>query len=159
VNTGVPPRFPAEFARLHEWLKVLQLDEQFPEVVFLEMGAQWEGPFDLSRIGIDETITAIFSAGREGLQLIARSVSAQEFFEGCQRAGLAVGIINAPEEALENAHFKARGMQVPVYHETLERTVVYPGAPFNLPLAPWRISRPAPCLGEHNVEVFGAEPH
>ena len=155
VNTGVPPRFPTEFAKLLAWLRVLKLDELFPETVFLEMGASWEGPFDLSRIGIDDTITAIFTAGREGLQLIARTVDAQDFFEGCQRAGLAVGVINSPEEAFENHHFKARGMHVPVLHEDIGRTVVYPGAPFSLPKAPWRISRRPPRLGEHNRELLG----
>ena len=157
VNTGVPPRFPVEFARLLDWLRVLDLVDDFPEAVFLEMGANWEGPFDLSRIGSDDTITAIFMAGREGLKHIARSVGAQDFFEGCQRAGLAVGVINSPEEAFENLHFKARGMHVPIVHDDIGRTVIYPGAPFSLPRAPWRISRRAPRLGQHNHEVLGRD--
>ncbi|MCP5185817.1 MAG: CoA transferase [Pseudomonadales bacterium] len=155
VNTGVPPRFPEEFARLLAWIRKLDLEASFPEAVFLEMGADWEGPFDLSLIGSDDTVTAIFGAGREGLKLVAQRVSAQEFFEGCQHAGLAVGVINSPEEALEDPHFRARGMQVPVHHEALDRTIMYPGAPFSLPLAPWRIARRAPYLGEHNAELFG----
>ena len=85
------------------------------------------------------------------------TLAAQDFFEGCQRAGLAVGVINSPEEAFENHHFKARGMQVPVLHEDIGRTVIYPGAPFSLPKAPWRISRRAPRLGEHNREILGRE--
>jgi crotonobetainyl-CoA:carnitine CoA-transferase CaiB-like acyl-CoA transferase len=154
ANTGVPPRFPAEFARLLDWLRTLDLTEQFPEVVFLEMGANWQGAFDLSRIGIDDTITAVFTAGREALQLIARTVPAQSFFEGCQRAGLAVGVINSPEEAFEDPHFKARGMHVPVHRPDLDRTIIHPGPPYNLPLAPSRIQRPAPLLGQHNQEVL-----
>ncbi len=154
VNTGVPPRFPAEFAKLLNWMADLGLVESFPEAVFLEMGANWQGPFDLSQIGTDDTITAIFMAGREGLQTIAATVSAQDFFEGCQSAGLAVGVINSPEEALEDPHFIAHGMKVPVRHEELDETVIYPGAPFVLPAAPWRISRPAPKVGEHNEEIF-----
>ncbi len=155
VNTGVPPRFPEEFGKLLDWMRKLDLVDGFPEAVFLEMGAEWDGPFDLSRIGTDDTITAIFMAGREGLQIIASSVSAQEFFIGCQNAGLSVGVINSPEQALEDEHFKARGMQVPVQHADLEEPVIYPGAPFSLPLAPWRISRPAPRLGEHNNDILG----
>ena len=146
VNTGVPPRFPAEFARLLDWMTTLGLRENFPEAVFLEMGANWEGPFELSKIGQDDTITAIFMAGREGLKLIAGTVSAQEFFLCCQQAGLAVGAINSPEEALEDEHFAARGMQVPVTHPELDAPVIYPGPPFSLPKAPWRISGPAPRL-------------
>ena len=152
ANTGVPPRKPSEFAALDRWLKELGLFERLPEAVFLEMGANWQGPFDLSKIGSDDEITAIFGAGREALKLIASTVSAQDFFIGCQRAGLAVGVVNAPEEAFEDAHFKARGFQVRVRHG--EREVVYPGAPYAFAASPWAISRRAPKLGEHDAEVF-----
>ena len=154
VNTGVPPRFPREFSNLLQWLRTLNLEEQLPEAVFLEMGAEWQGPFDLSLLGSDDTITAIFSAGREALKLIARSVSAYDFFIGCQNAGLAVGTINSPEEAFEDPHFKARGFQEPVQHDDFDATYTYPGAPYKLPASPWAISRRAPHLGEHTEEVF-----
>ena len=154
ANTGVPPRQPKEFAALYAWLKELGLDSELPEAVFLEMGARWEGPFELSKIGSDDEITAIFGAGRQGLRLIASRVPAQDFFFGCQRAGLAVGVVNAPEEAFEDEHFKARGFQVPVVHEDIDRTVVYPGAPYAFHGSPWAISRRAPKLGEHDAEVF-----
>jgi len=154
ANTGVPPRRAHEFAALLGWLRDLGLDAELPEAVFLEMGANWEGPFDLANIGRDDEITAIFGAGRDALKLIASKVSAREFFLGCQRSGLAVGVVNSPEEAFEDPHFRARGFQVPVYHEDLARTVVYPGAPYALKASPWTISRRAPRLGEHDAEVF-----
>ena len=102
ANTGVPPRFPHEFKNLYDWLIELKLDSELPEAIFLEMGANWEGPFELSKIGEDDEITAIFSAGRAALQLIASKVAAQDFFTGCQRAGLSVGVVNSPEEAFED---------------------------------------------------------
>ena len=154
ANTGVPPRFPDEFRKLHKWIIDLELESQFPESVFLEMGANWEGPFDLSQIGADDTITAIFAAGREGLKLIAASISAYDFFVGCQNAGLAVGIVNSPEEAFEDPHFRQRGFQVQVEHEDLGRHITYPGAPFNLPKAPWSISKRPPLKGEHTHEIL-----
>lgn len=155
VNTGVPPRATKEFASLLGWLRELKLDTELPETVFLEMGAEWEGTFDMSLIGKDDTVTAIFSAGRQALQLIASRIGAYDFFIGCQTAGLAVGVINAPEEAYEDEHFKARGFQVEVTHDDLDRTFRYPGAPYALPASPWRISRRAPTLGEHTEEVLG----
>lgn len=158
VNTGVPPRFPAEFGKLHAWMTELGFAEEFPEAVFLEMGANWEGAFDLSRIGTDDTITAIFMAGREALQFIASRINAYDFFIGCQDAGLAVGIIYSPEEAFEDVHFKARGFQVGVSHDDLGREITYPGAPYQLPASPWAITRRAPHLGEHNEEVLGSLP-
>ncbi|HIG44437.1 MAG: CoA transferase [bacterium] len=154
VNTGVPPRFPKEFKSLLNWMKEIGLSEDFPEVIFLEMGAAWDGPFDLSMIGEDETITAIFMAGRQALVKIANSVGAYEFFTGCQQAGLSVGLIYSPEEAFEDEHFKARGFQVSVEHDDLDRTVIYPGAPYRLPQSPWSISRRAPHLGEHTEEIM-----
>ena len=154
ANTGVPPRKPAEFKALDAWLTELGLDAELPEAVFLKMGADWQGPFDLAKLGTDDEITAIFGAGREALKLIASKISAQDFFVGCQRAGLAVGVVNAPEEAFEDAHFKARGFHVPVRHEGLGRTITYPGAPYALTRSPWGIARRAPKLGEHDAEVF-----
>lgn len=154
VNTGVPPRFPAEFGRLLGWLERLGLKDEFPEAVFLEMGASWEGPFDLSRIGKDDTITAIFASGREGLKLVASRIGAYDFFIGCQEAGLAVGVIYSPEEVFEDPHFVARGYPTEVHHEALDRSFRYPGAPYRFTGTPWAISRRAPLLGEHTAEVF-----
>jgi crotonobetainyl-CoA:carnitine CoA-transferase CaiB-like acyl-CoA transferase len=155
VNTGVPPRYPQEFGRMLEWLRALGLEEQFPEAIFLEMGAALEGQLNLSKIGVDDEITAIFAAGRAALMLIAENVTAYDFFIGCQTRGLAVGVIYSPEEAYEDTHFKARGFQVEVWHDELGRSVRYPGAPYKLPASPWAISRRAPRLGEHDAEVLG----
>ena len=41
-------------------------------------------------------------------------------------------------------------------HPELGRSFRYPGAPYALPASPWRISRRAPMLGEHDAEVFGS---
>ena len=154
ANTGVPPRSPDEFGKLLKWIIELGLKDQFPESVFLEMGANWEGQFDLSQIGTDDTITAIFAAGREGLKLIAASIDAYDFFVGCQNVGLAVGIVNSPEEAFEDPHFRERGFHVEVEHKDIGRHITYPGAPFNLPKAPWSISKRPPLRGEHTQEVL-----
>lgn len=155
VNTGVPPRFPVEFEKLLTWLRKLQLDQEFPEAVFLEMGAQWTGHFDLSKIGVDGEITAIFAAGREALKFIASTISAYDFFIGCQEAGLAVGIVYSPEEAFEDPHFIARGFQQTLYHEDLDLAVRYPGAPYKLPASPWQLVNRAPHRGEHTVGILG----
>jgi len=154
ANTGVPPRFPHEFKKLHDWLTELNLQDELPEAIFLEMGANWEGPFDLASIGEDDTLTAIFMAGRQALLLIASRLSAYDFFHGCQTAGLSVGVVNSPEEAFEDPHFKERGFQVEVAHEDLGRSFRYPGAPYRFEKTQWRISSRAPKLGEHNDEVL-----
>ena len=155
VNTGVPPRSPAEFGYILGWLRELSLEESFPDAIFLEIGAAMPKPITYDLIGVDAEATAIFSAGREALALIAENVSAYDYFIGFQRRGIAVGVIYSPEEAFEDEHFKARGFQTEVTHEDLERTFRYPGAPYLLPASPWRISRRAPKLGEHDREILG----
>jgi crotonobetainyl-CoA:carnitine CoA-transferase CaiB-like acyl-CoA transferase len=153
VNTGVPPRTPKEFAGLLGWLRDLGLAEDFPEAIFLEMGAQRDS-IDLSQIGRDDETTAIFAAGREALTFIASRLTALDFFLGAQGAGIPVGIIYSPEEAFEDPHFVARGFQVEVEQPQLARVIRYPGAPYSFEKSRWAISRPAPRLGEHTEEVL-----
>lgn len=155
VNTGVPPRTPAEFGAVLEWVRELGLEEDFPEAALLELGMKRER-IDLAKLGEDHELGAIFGAGRDAMNRIAASVSAYDFFIGAQRRGIAVGVIYAPEDVMEDPHFVARGFRVEVDHPELGRRFVYPGAPYRFTATPWRIQRRAPRLGEHNTEVFGA---
>ncbi len=153
ANTGVPPRTPEECGRLRQWVLDLGLAEEFPEVFLLELGMQREA-LDLWRIGQDEELTAIFGAGRDAIMLIASRLPAADFFRQAQERGIAAGVIYAPEEVLNDPHFQARGFPVEVDHPELGRTVTYPGAPYSFARTPWRISRRAPRLGEHNAEIY-----
>lgn len=154
VNTGVPPTRPEHFREVHGWLGELDLLGAFPEAFLLELGAEREF-IDLSKIVEDPELQAIFGAGREAQNLIASRLTAYEFFVGSQRRGLPVGAIYAPEDVFEDPHFRARGFPVEVEHPELGRSFVYPGAPYRFERSPWRISRRAPRLGEHNDAVFG----
>jgi crotonobetainyl-CoA:carnitine CoA-transferase CaiB-like acyl-CoA transferase len=155
VNTGLPPRWPREFKALLAWLQALDLVDQLPEAIFLEMGAALPTALDLGKLNQDDEVTAIYASGRQAMVLIAAQMSAYDFFLGCQQRALAAGIIYAPEEAFEDAHFKARCFQVEVEHDELGRAIRYPGAPYKLPASPWRIARRAPRLGEHDAEILG----
>ena len=153
ATTGVPPRTSAEYARLYEWLVELDLVDVLPEAIFVQMGAERD-QIDLSLIGADDEVTAIFGASREAMNLIASRVSAYDFFEGAQKRGITVGVVYSPEEAMQDRHFQARGFPVDVEHRELGTHVTYPGAPYVFEKTPWRISRRAPQLGEHNREIL-----
>ncbi len=153
ITSGVPPRTPREFGHLHAWIVELGLEDAFPEAVFLKLGSERES-IDLSTIGQDDEVTAIFGAGREALNFIATRVSAYDFFRGAQERGMAAGVVYAPEEAFEDEHFQARGFPHPVEHPVLGRTITYPGAPYKFEKTPWAIQRPAPQLGEHTEQVL-----
>lgn len=151
ATTGVLPRKPDEFARLRAWLADLDLLEELPEAVFLEMAAERDAPVNVAAIGEEDETTAILSAAREAIRLIASRLPAKEFFVTSQQRGFPAGAILAPHEAFEDEHTVARGMHVPVEHPELNRTVVYPGAPYLFGGDVAAPPRPAPRLGEHNA--------
>jgi crotonobetainyl-CoA:carnitine CoA-transferase CaiB-like acyl-CoA transferase len=155
VNTGAPPRSPAEFSAVLAWLDDLGLGEAFPEAFLLELGVE-RGGVDVADLSEDAEAQAIYGAGREALILIASRVSGYDYFVDGQRRGLATSVIYAPEELLDDPHFNARGFPTQVYDEQLERNVTYPGAPIAFGASPWRIARRAPRLGEHNTQILDA---
>ena len=93
----------------------------------------------------------------EALHEMASRTDSHDLFTRAQELGFQWGIINSPEDVLEDPHFKARGFPVEVEHPELGESFVYPGAPYKLPESPWGISRRAPLLGEHNREVYVGE--
>ena len=61
------------------------------------------------------------------------------------------------KDIVNDAHLKERDFFVQVDHPELGEAITYPGPPFRLSETPWRISRRAPLLGEHNIEVYHGE--
>lgn len=151
ATTGVLPRKPEEFTRMMAWLNELGLTEELPETVFLEMAAARTTPVDLASIGEDDETTAIMSAARDAITLIASRMPAKEFFIASQQRGFPAGAILPPDEAFDDEHMVARGMHVPVEHSELDRTVVYPGVPYAFSASPTVEPSRAPMLGEHNA--------
>jgi crotonobetainyl-CoA:carnitine CoA-transferase CaiB-like acyl-CoA transferase len=72
--------------------------------------------------------------------------------------GQAVGMMVTPyhdiEGLLSDPHFRERGFFVEIDHPATGK-LTYPGAPFRMGEGSWQIRRPAPLLGQHNVEVYG----
>ena len=77
------------------------------------------------------------------------------FIEG-QRLGVPVSPVNTPLEYMKSAGAEAREFFVEVEHPTLGRHV-YARPPYKLTETPARTPRPAPLLGQHNEEIYGAE--
>ncbi len=63
------------------------------------------------------------------------------------------GMVQSPQEVMENPQFQHRGYFVELAHPVIG-PATYPGAPFIMSGTPWEASSPAPALGEHNEEVF-----
>ena len=105
---------------------------------------------------VDDEVTAAFAAARDALAMIARSSTADAFFNGAQEIGITVGAILSPEEAFDDPHFVARGFPVEVDHPERDEPVRYPGAPWVFHGSPWELRARAPRVGEHNEAAFDA---
>jgi crotonobetainyl-CoA:carnitine CoA-transferase CaiB-like acyl-CoA transferase len=148
------PRSAEEFRAVIDWLFELDLADQIDEFFFLEMGVE-RGGLVLTEVESDPVVAAIYQAGRDALRTVAEHLPAKEFFVSAQRRGLPVGVLLAPEEVIDDEHFIARGFPVEIRHEDLDRSFVYPGAPYHSSASPWRVRGRAPHVGEHTEMVLG----
>ena len=85
------------------------------------------------------------------------SLPAEEVYHAAQERGFTWGAVRTPEAVLNDPHLHDRGFWKQVEHDELGRTFVYPGEAAIYSDSPWRISRRAPLIGEHNVEIFSGE--
>jgi len=85
------------------------------------------------------------------------SLPAEEVYHAAQARGFTWGAVRAPEQLLEDEHLRDRGFWKEVEHPELGRSFTYPGDAAIYNGSPWRISRRAPLLGEHNLEIFCGE--
>lgn len=151
ATTGVLPRQPRQFADLYAWLDELNLTDELPEAVFLQMAASRDTPVDIALIGADDETTAILTAARDALTLIASRLPAKKFFTDGQRRGFPTGAVLSPDEAFDDDHTAARGFRLPVAHPELDDTFTYPGAPYIFSATPTVPPIRPPLLGEHNA--------
>lgn len=80
--------------------------------------------------------------------------SVQETYHAAQARRVPFAPVSTMGDLLGSSHLNARGFFASIGHPQAG-TLRYPGAPYQFSASPWLLSRPAPCLGQHNVEVFG----
>ena len=77
------------------------------------------------------------------------------FYESHKRRFI-FGVIQSPEEAMNDPQFAHRGFFDAIDHPVMG-SVKFPGAPFTLESTPWKSGEPAPAAGQHNAEVLGGQ--
>jgi len=82
------------------------------------------------------------------------SLPAEEVYHAAQNRGFTWGAVRPPEALPDDPHLHDRGFWKQVEHAELGRSFVYPGEAAIYNGSPWRISRRAPLIGEHNVEIY-----
>ena len=81
--------------------------------------------------------------------------TADEIFRKGQALSVPVAKVNSPKDVVESPQFNARDFFVKTEHPVIGSIAQFPSSPYRLSRTPWRISRPAPMLGEHNETIYG----
>ena len=149
VNIGFPARTEEQWLHLLAWLEEEGLVGDLAE--YLSPPSR-----EAMRRG-DPTALKQMRQVMEAVEALAQRVDSYDLFRRAQDMGFQWGVIYSPEEALEDPHFRERGMVVEVEHPELEASFNYPGAPYKFEATPWQIRRRAPLLGEDNDAVYVKE--
>jgi crotonobetainyl-CoA:carnitine CoA-transferase CaiB-like acyl-CoA transferase len=122
--------------------------------------AEWMDTYGLAQDLLDEkfqnpaTIQANVPHIAVALETFFASIPLEEAWHGGQELGLPWGAIRSMDEIIDDQHLQDRGFFVEVAHPELGRSFIYPGPAAIYSQSPWRISRRAPLIGEHNIEIF-----
>ena len=81
--------------------------------------------------------------------------SALDLYKQAQARRIPFAPVSTMGDLLGSDHLKKRGFFVEITHP-VAGTHKYPGAPLKYGRTPWEIRSPAPTLGQHNEEIFGA---
>jgi benzylsuccinate CoA-transferase BbsE subunit len=125
--------------------------------------AEWMDGYGLARDLLDDKYQAAGGVEENAFhvtQVVAEffaQLSQEEIWHGGQQRDLPWGAVRTVDEIMDDPHLEDRGFFVEVEHPELDRSFVYPGAAAIYNGSPWRISRRAPLVGEHNEEVLCGE--
>jgi len=82
----------------------------------------------------------------------------QEIYESAAQRRIMIVPVHTAKDLVESPQLEALGYFVDVEHPELGMSLKYPGAPYyHISQTPWRISRRAPLIGEHNFEIYEKE--
>lgn len=83
----------------------------------------------------------------------AQDKSVQEVYHAAQAKRVPFAPVSTMGDLFTSEHLKARGFFASIGHPEAGE-LQYPGAPYRFSASPWALRRPAPCLGQHNEEIY-----
>lgn len=131
---------PGRWEKIVKWLDSYQMAEDLTD-------EKWRSPAFRRQPENQQHIDDVF-------QRFIVQFPTEEAMETAQRTAIEVGAVYSAREILAEPQLRARSFFVSLEDARYERSFTYAGAPYVLSESPWRLSRRAPSLGEHNDEVF-----
>jgi crotonobetainyl-CoA:carnitine CoA-transferase CaiB-like acyl-CoA transferase len=142
------------------WINVTRSGSTPPR---LRQLAQWMDSYGLAQDLLGDTyqtVQGILDNSAHVTEVTAdffAQLPQEELWHGGQQRDLPWGAVRTVDEIVNDLHLEDRGFFVEVEHPELGRSFVYPGTAAIYNGSPWRISRRAPLIGEHNEEVLCGE--
>jgi benzylsuccinate CoA-transferase BbsE subunit len=124
-------------------------EEEYRALNWATLGAALADPAKM------EELLKLFPAAQAALAAFFASRTSLEIYEEGQSRRLLIGMVSTPQDLVESKQLKAREWMVSV--EQSGETIALPGPPYRLSATPVQYRRPAPSIGEHNVEVWVGE--
>jgi len=81
----------------------------------------------------------------------------EELYDGAIKRRIFLYPVSDPRDILHDAQLRERNFWVNLHQKAIDRTVSYPGPFVKASETPLKIERPAPRVGEHNVEIYEQE--
>ena len=82
------------------------------------------------------------------------NLTRDEAYHGLQKRGSNTGAIRSPDEVMQDPHPEDRAFWTDVEYPELGKTFRHTGSAAIFNGSPWKISRRAPLIGEHNDEIL-----
>jgi crotonobetainyl-CoA:carnitine CoA-transferase CaiB-like acyl-CoA transferase len=125
--------------------------------------AEWMNDYGLADDLLDEKYgdRVVFTENRQHIAKVVAdflaNITRDEAYHGMQKMGINCGAVRSPDEVMEDPHLEDRGFWAEVEYPEVGITLRHPGPAGILNGSPWKISRRAPLIGEHNDEVLCGE--
>ena len=132
---------PARLRGLAEWMDGYGLADDLLDDKYLDLGTFQESSAHISDV-IENFIT---------------HMPMDEAWRGGQEHGYPWGAVRTLDDIMGDPHLQDREFFTEVEHPELGRSFTYPGPAAIYNGSPWRISRRAPLIGEHNEEILYGE--
>ena len=94
---------------------------------------------------------------RESFVNFLANLTRDEACHGLQKRGSNTGAIRSPDEVMQDPHPEDRAFWTNVEYPELGKTFRHTGSAAIFNGSPWKISRRAPLIGEHNEEILCGE--
>ena len=130
---------------------------------WITMEAHWQAFRSMIGSSLDWATEELYpdrwsrDANWDSIEPIVREWMAEHTKEEIIREGrerrIPIGPLNTAEDVVKSEQLAYRGFFVDIDHPEVGK-IELPGLPYKLSKTPWKVSRPAPLLGEHNEEIF-----